>query len=205
MMEFNPELYQFIVRNLIPRIDEIPRERKKLLDPIIRYIKSGGDQVNLIFVCTHNSRRSHFAQVWAQMAAYFYDLEDVHTYSGGTEVTAVNKTVIDTLVGSGFEVNAEEGNNPVYALTFAEGEKPMTLFSKKYDHPANPKRNFAAVMTCSEADADCPVVIGASGRFPLHYQDPKVSDGKPEMHQTYQERSIQIAVEMFYVMSGVLD
>ncbi len=205
MIEFNPDLYQFIVRKVIPSIDDIPRERKKLLDPIVRYIRSGGDQINLVFICTHNSRRSHLAQVWAQVAALFYYVEDIHTFSGGTEATAFNPNAVDALRRAGFIISSKGEGNPMYSVQFSEDEKPLTLFSKKYDHVANPKRNFAAIMTCSEADADCPLVPGASGRFPLHYLDPKLSDGTPDMEKTYQERSHQIAVEMFYIMSAVAD
>lgn len=205
MFDFYPELYQYIVRRVIPSIDDIPRERRKLLDPIVRYLRSGGDQINLIFICTHNSRRSHFGQVWAQTAALFYGLEDIHTYSGGTEATAFNPRAVEALKRAGFEIEAKGEGNPIYTIKFSDEEKGLVAFSKEYGHPSNPKRNFAAVMTCSEADTACPMVPGASGRFPLHYIDPKESDGKPNEAETYDDRCFQIAVEMFYVMGAAAE
>lgn len=45
-------------------------DRKELLKPLIDYIQSKVTQqkeIRLNFICTHNSRRSHLAQVWAQV------------------------------------------------------------------------------------------------------------------------------------------
>jgi arsenate reductase len=35
-------------------------------------------------------------------------------------------------------------------------------------------------MTCSEADKNCPIVLGALDRISLPYNDPKEADGTPE-------------------------
>ena len=72
---------------------EIPAERKQLLEKIADYIKTkqaNSEAINLIYVCTHNSRRSHLGQVWAAVAANYYGVEHVFTFSGGTEATAFN-------------------------------------------------------------------------------------------------------------------
>jgi hypothetical protein len=58
-------------------------------------------------------------------------------------------------------------------------------------------------MTCSEADKNCPVVRGAAVRVALPYEDPKVADGTPAEAARYDERSRQIATEMFYLFSEV--
>ena len=47
-------------------------QRKQLLEKVADYIKTkraGNEAINLIYVCTHNSRRSHLGQVWAAVAA----------------------------------------------------------------------------------------------------------------------------------------
>jgi hypothetical protein len=46
-------------------------------------------------------------------------------------------------------------------------------------------------------------VKGANFRVAIPYVDPKVSDGKPEEAATYDERCLQIATEMLWVMQAV--
>lgn len=79
----------------------------------------------------------------------------------------------------------------------------MTCYSKTFDDAVNPSAGFAAIMTCSEADAECPIVLGADVRIKLFYEDPKVSDGSGNEEKVYGERSRQIALEMAYVFSNV--
>jgi len=184
----------------------IPAERRLVLDEMSRYIASrstAGQPVRLVFVCTHNSRRSHMAQLWAAAAARAYGIE-LSTYSGGTESTAFNPRAVDAMRRAGFRIDkTTEDANPVYHARMGDDLPPMTCFSKAYDHAPNPKTEFAAVMVCGEADRACPLVPGASGRFTVPFVDPKVSDGTPEEAATYDERCAQVAREMVYVMSRV--
>lgn len=192
---------------LIQAYDTISEERKAELQPLIDYIQSkhqNGQAINLNFICTHNSRRSHLAQIWAQCAAYFYKIPEVYCYSGGTETTALFPKVVEVLQGQGFEISKiADGNNPIYAIKMDEKSPPLIGFSKKYDHPFNPASDFAAIMTCDHADETCPFIAGANIRIPLRYEDPKVSDGTPQQTQVYWDRSVEIAREMFYAFSRV--
>jgi len=79
----------------------------------------------------------------------------------------------------------------------------MKLFSKVYNKNGNPTEGFGAMMCCDDADAKCPATFGQLIRISLHYSDPKVADNTPEEATKYDERSLQIATEMFYVMSLV--
>jgi arsenate reductase len=186
-------------------IHSISEERKTVLQPLIHYLQSKKDadqDINLNLICTHNSRRSHLSQVWAQTMAHAYSLDNVFCYSGGTEATAVFPKVIETLRNQGFEIRAlSEGNNPVYAIKFDPSDPAVIAFSKVYDDVFNAQSNFAAVMTCSHADENCPFIPGANKRIALNYEDPKLFDGTPQQDQKYLERSIQIATEMKYVFS----
>lgn len=181
----------------------IPDERKEVLQPLIEYMRSKVDisaSIALNFVCTHNSRRSHLAQIWAQTMGAHFGINDLACYSGGTEATAVYPMVIRTLTGIGFQVSDDStATNPHYNIKFGEHDAPVIGFSKKYDDPFNPSTKFAAVMTCDHADENCPFIPGAERRIPITYIDPKVSDGTPEQEATYFERSEQIATEMKYV------
>lgn len=185
----------------------ISDDRKKDLEPLIDYIQSKVNKnkdINLNFICTHNSRRSHLSQVWAQAAAYFFNVKNVHCYSGGTEATALFPIVVKTLGNAGFEISKLSAeNNPVYSIKYDENEHPIIGFSKKFDNSFNPKSDFAAIMTCSHADENCPFIIGCEQRIPVRYQDPKVFDNTPKQINKYQERSNQIATEMLYVFSQI--
>ncbi|MDN5214748.1 protein-tyrosine-phosphatase [Fulvivirgaceae bacterium BMA12] len=185
--------------------NEVNKERRDVLQPMIAYIQakvSAGEDVNLNFICTHNSRRSQLSQIWAQAAAYYYGVE-ASCYSGGVEVTAFNERAVEVIKKAGFNVTTKEKSNPIYFIFFSDDAEPISTFSKTYDDAINPTDNFAAVMTCSHADENCPFIPGAESRIPVRYDDPKAFDGTPMEAAKYEERSIEIANEMFYVFSQV--
>ncbi len=187
--------------------DKISGERKEILQPLALYIQSKTDtqeSIRINFICTHNSRRSHLSQVWAQTMAYYFNVKNVQCYSGGTESTALFPMVAQTLKSTGFQIETiSEGKNPVYSIKYAENEPPIIGFSKKLDDNFNPKSEFAAVMTCSQADGGCPFIAGTEKRIPITFEDPKAFDNSPMQAEKYQERSLQIATELFYVFSQI--
>ncbi|WP_223599142.1 low molecular weight phosphatase family protein [Chryseobacterium sp. GVT01B] len=187
--------------------ENIDTDRKEVLTSLISFIQqkvNDGEEINLNFICTHNSRRSHLAQIWAQAAATFFTIPGVHCYSGGTETTALFPKIAETLTEQGFTVfHIAETENPVYAIKYNDNGLPVMGFSKKYDSPFNPVSGFAAIMTCSQADGGCPFIPGAEKRIPITFEDPKISDNTPEQTAVYRERSLQIAEEMFYVFSKI--
>lgn len=188
-------------------VESISTERMTILQSLIDFIQAKLDQkedVLLNFICTHNSRRSHLSQVWAQVMAAHFGIPQVFTYSGGTEATAMFPKVAETLTSQGLEIMPiSEGKNPVNAIKFSENAHPIIAFSKTYDHPFNPISKFAAIMTCSQADEGCPFIAGAEKRVPLTFDDPKAFDGTPQQAEKYKERSVQIATELFYVFSKI--
>ena len=185
----------------------ITTERKQTLSPLVDYVQTkvnDGETIHINFICTHNSRRSHLSQIWAQTMAHYFGIKNVTCYSGGTEATALFPMVASTLANTGFEVKTlSEGKNPVYSIKFSENEHPVIGFSKRMDDDFNPKSDFAAIMTCSQADEGCPFVPGAEKRIPITYEDPKAFDNTPQQAEKYSERSLQIASEMFYVFSQI--
>ncbi len=192
--------------NLIPRFTEITEERKQLLQKISNYIQTKKDShqpINLVYVCTHNSRRSHFGQVWAAVAANYFGINNVHTFSGGTEATAFNPNAINALRKIGFDIT-DDGQtiNPIYTVKFADDDF-TTCFSKVYNHPQNPQQHFAAIMTCSDAEQNCPFIPGVELRIGTTYNDPKAFDNTPQQDAAYTERATQIALECLYVFSLV--
>lgn len=185
----------------------ISEERKTILQPLTDFIQlkvSKNEVVRINFICTHNSRRSHLAQVWAQTLAYHFKIKNVFCYSGGTETTALFPMVVKTLKNSGFQINAmSESENPIYSIKYSENTHPIIGFSKPVEDDFNPKSEFAAVMTCDSANEACPFVLGAESRIPITFEDPKIFDNTPQQAEKYQERSLQIATELFYVFSQI--
>ena len=195
--------------NTIENISEISvsEKRKEVLQPLVNYIQDKVDtneEIRLNFICTHNSRRSHLSQIWAQTMAFQFGIRNVFCYSGGTEATAMFTKVGETLVNQGFEIQQlSENENPVYAIKYSDNEPPIIAFSKTYFDAFNPKTNFGAIMTCNNADEGCPMVIGAEARFPIKYDDPKAFDGTEVMNEKYTECSLQIASEMCFVFAQI--
>lgn len=214
---FNQQLGHYLQKTYAS-LDTIPQERKERLEEISRFVANkikNNKIAELTFICTHNSRRSHFAQVWAKVAALYCGFTDeyVLTYSGGTEVVACNPRTVAALQRAGipveeendFSLSSSEANNPRYIVRLGEGIRPFHLYSKLYNDIANPQKDFCAVLVCSSADVGCPFVNGAEKRIYHGYEDPKISDNTPLELETYDLRCQQIATEMLYVFKKAME
>jgi len=194
-----------VIKELNPQT--ISSERKAVLQPLTDFIQSkvsNQQEIRINFICTHNSRRSHLSQVWAQTMANYFNIKNVFCYSGGTEATALFPMVVETLQKSGFQISKiSQNENPVYSIKYTDNEHPIIGFSKKLDDDFNPKSEFAAIMTCDSANEACPFVPGAEKRIPIMFEDPKAFDNTPLQAQKYLERSEQIASEMYYIFSQI--
>jgi arsenate reductase len=186
---------------------EIDKKRKVILNPLIETLKESllsNSSVNLNFICTHNSRRSHLSQVWAQIAASYYGIRNIYCYSGGTEATKVYPSVLQALENQGLHCQQLSLNeNPIYAIRYADADPPIIAFSKRYNDLFNPQQNFIALLTCNDADEQCPIVEGAKSRHVVSFQDPKIWDGKPQELKGYMEKSLEIGSEMFYIIKNL--
>jgi len=193
--------------NLTKEFSLISAERKVLLEKIADYITSKqrqNKQTNLVYICTHNSRRSHFGQVWAKVASEYFQINNISSFSGGTEVTVFNVNSINALKRVGFEIKAaNDDKNTTYHLIFDNNTDPIICFSKVYNDAKNPQSEFAAIMTCSDAEENCPFILNAELRISTTYDDPKEFDNTPIKDAKYDERCKQIALETFYVFSKV--
>ncbi|KAK3282087.1 hypothetical protein CYMTET_10159 [Cymbomonas tetramitiformis] len=208
METLNPTLGAFLVASK-GAVGDVSEDRAAALSGIaadLAKLVSGaaeGTKINLNFVCTHNSRRSHMGACAAAAVASFHGLGDrVATFSSGTEGTAFYPSAVAALRSAGFHVSTEEGTsetNPVYLICVAaDGSNPMRCWSKAYtdDSICHP---FTAIMVCDSADKGCPLIKGAQSRHSLTYQDPKAGDKTPEELEGYQTRLKQIAGEMMLV------
>jgi len=181
----------------------IPSSRLQLLDGIVLEINeflNNKKNLNFLFVCTHNSRRSQFANVWAEIAATFYNLNSIKSYSCGTEKSIVSKNTIQTLKDLGIRIeNHPSIPNAFHA--FYGKELFIDVFSKKYSDPTISKEDTIAIMTCSDADQNCPIIPYAKNRISLNFKDPKRFDNTSSFKMEYQKTGKEIAREIFYIFS----
>jgi protein-tyrosine phosphatase/arsenate reductase len=204
---FNPELDHYL-DSIESEFAGIPENRMDTLDILGEYIlkslKNSGT-AKLVFICTHNSRRSQFGQVWAAAAAEYYEIKGISTFSGGTESTAFNPGAVAALQRAGFSIeNTTPGEeNPKYLVKSRAGGPENLMFSKRYDDRSNPGKDFSAIMVCSDADEACPFLPGTAERISLPYDDPKTFDGTQQESVKYDERCREIARDLFYVFSRI--
>ena len=194
------------IQKVILDIDKVPNKRKKLLSDIADYIKQSclnENMANIIFICTHNSRRSQLAQCWSIASYQYYKLKNIKFFSGGMEITSFNLKALNALKRSGFIIDQKGQKEHVYLLKTSKNSAGKKFFSKMYDSMSNPKRKFLSIITCSDADKKCPVVKGADKKIFLPYEDPRISDGLDLEESVYDQSCYIIAQEMFYIMKKV--
>lgn len=188
-------------------LSTIPAARASLLQKLGGHIQrklDTNDEVVLNFICTHNSRRSQLCQVWADTAAFYFGINKIRAFSGGTEATAFHPNAIRVLKSIGFHISVKaKEKNPVYLILCSKQADPLSCFSKLYNDPLNSTAPFIAVTTCSDAEANCPFIPAAEARFSIKYEDPKKADGTSLEAQAYAERNRQIATEMVYLVSKI--
>lgn len=211
-LSFSPVNGQKLLKNLktyskevVTEFDQIPEERKEHLRELGDYIyqkRANSVPVKLTVICTHNSRRSHIGQMWLNVAATWYGIGEVSTFSGGTETTAFNPRAVAALNRAGFKITkTNNAENTAYKGRYLKGRQAEVLmYSKKFDDTQNPSDNFAAIMVCSEADQSCPVVPGAEARFSLPFEDPRYYDNTSSEEMEYDKTVRLIARELFFAM-----
>ena len=190
------------VVELAEAVDPIDDLRRRVLDGLAAVIAEGEPGgTDLLLVCTHNSRRSHVAMIWAVVAAHLYGFERVNTYSGGTAVTAFDPRAIAALSRAGFEVHIPRGDNPRVLVDYGPGLATPPCYSKPFDDPANPQSDYVAVMTCADADANCPYLPAARRRVPLRYRDPGHADDSEGEAAAYAGLVRQVGRELLFVFA----
>lgn len=188
--------------------DLIPENRKTLLKELgkeIHWMLEKSDSADIVFICTHNSRRSQLSELWMRAAAHHYGIKNIQTYSGGTESTAFNPRMVAAIERFGFQVKRwDHRDNPDYSINLPNEElDQQKMFSKKFSDAFNPQSDFIAVMVCSDADARCPFVQGASARVALPFLDPKAFDNTPQETQAYDDKVREIGREIIFLVQYI--
>ncbi len=210
-----PELRTYCESLLVaPRVGLSERHQMaaKQVGSWVRLRRDAGMPANVIVVCTGNSRRSSFGAMLGNIAVAFSGEEGVRFWSGGTAPSAFNPRTIRALRGIGVQVEelgelAPPGPagepNPRYVVRWGAGEADSIVeFSKRYDDTSNPQQDYCAIMVCTDADENCPVVMGASLRVSMPFEDPKEYDGQPCEAAAYAERRDQIGRAMLRILES---
>ena len=173
---------------------------------MVKYIntkRASKSEVHLNFICTHNSRRSQFCQIWAETASAYYN-KKIYCYSGGLVVTEFNINAVNTMKKCGFDVIKSGSKNPTYSLYYSNSRvRSISVFSKLYNDPANKGNSFAAITTCSDAEENCPFILNAEKRFSYNMMTQNYLIIRPNKMEKYFDCSFQIASELFYVFRNV--
>ena len=209
MAHLDPVLDQ-LIDQLTEDADRIPASRLAILASLTDHIRKhlkGREPVRLNFICTHNSRRSQMSQIWAHAAAVAYQIPRLETGSGGTEATAFHPNAVRAMQTLGFRMSPEETGenpeNPRYRISVGTGTPDLVCYSKRFEDAFPAGTAFVAVMTCSDADQNCPVVPGALARIPLTFEDPKASDGSGKEQQEYLRTAVEIGREILHVFRHI--
>ena len=201
---FYPPLHRYLMARM-SESSQIPADRRKALERISAFIAervTSGATSRLTFICTQNSRRSQMAQIWAQATARFLGVPGVSAFSGGTEATAFDPRAVSAMIRAGFRIERHaKDDNPVYLVHAGDDLPPVRAFSKAYLDPSNPTEGFCAVMTCSRADRECPVITSADERVLIPYEDPKTFDGTEQESVRYDTTCREICREMGWLFA----
>ena len=100
------------------------------------------------------------------------------------------------------QVVAKGEGNPQYRVVFEESPEAV-LFSKVFDDAENPTERVIAIMTCANADENCPFIPSAWMRLPLRYEDPKRYDDTERESSAYDETRDLIREELDHIFSMV--
>ena len=187
-------------------LNTITADKINAIEVLVNTLKKNIDlniKSKLNFICTHNSRRSQLCQVWSDTMSSYYGYTNILSFSGGTEITEVNKNIIDTLKNTGFSIKKnKDSTNPIYFVNNGL-KKNIKLFSKSYTDNFNSSEKFIAVINCSSADKSCKYVEGASERISLPFNDPGKYDRNRLKCEKYRMSNIEIASSMKYLYLNI--
>ena len=191
------------IKEFILKLNEnsISKKRLKILDKIINELNNNLLNKNypkIIFICTHNSRRSQFAEIWAHTFSFIFK-KKIKIFSAGTSKEEFNIRAINVLKKVGFKIKEDAKK---YILNFSENYNSIHMYSKDISE-LNLKNHFITIMTCADSDKNCPAIPNALARILLSYKDPKSFDNSKQETNKYIATSKKIALELFYLFKNL--
>ena len=169
--------------------------QKKRIKIIVERLYNKINSISLIvFICTHNSRRSQFCETWSKVLANRYGL-NISFSSAGTTKTSVYKEVINSLKRAGVDIN-EKG------ILNIEG-KSSILYSKTLDDIKENK--FISITNCKDAERNCPLDPRSQLNLNIFYDDPKKFDGMENEKKEYDKTCLSIAAEINVIFKSLVN
>ena len=142
----------------------ISEKRKALLNDLASSLKKeivlkeqNDDSVAVVYLCTHNSRRSHFAQVWGHIASVYFGVSNLKNLFRRYSCYACHPNTIAALKQIGFDIKCDDLSceNPLYHVYYND-EEFIECYSKANSDESLPQKDFIAVMTCSDSVTTAP-------------------------------------------------
>ncbi len=174
-----------VFNKFFSRIDSFNpnQKRKKRLDNIASVINENLNKTrSIVFLCTHNSRRSQICEVWGKVFAEIYR-KKININSAGAFKTVVHSQVYESIVKCGLVVDNKK------EIFF--DKKKFKLNSKTIDSLT--MKNFIAVMTCSNAEKSCPNDPRSIRNIKMFFNDPRIYDETDKMSREYLNTTTYIA------------
>ena len=184
-----------VFNKFFSRIDSFNpnQKRKKRLDNIASVINENLNKTrSIVFLCTHNSRRSQICEVWGKVFAEIYR-KKININSAGAFKTVVHSQVYESIVKCGLVVDNKK------EIFF--DKKKFKLNSKTIDSLT--MKNFIAVMTCSNAEKSCPNDPRSIRNIKMFFNDPRIYDETDKMSREYLNTTIYIAEELNYIFKNI--
>ena len=167
-------------------------KQKERLEKVINQInKLLGSSRSIVFICTHNSRRSQFCEFWAKYFSNHYD-KNLNIYSAGVEKTEVYNGVFKALLRCG----VKKLNNKLVI-----DKQSIRLESKTLEEIH--LKSFISIINCSDAEKNCPIDFRSIANINLKYEDPKSFDGSSSEEDEYFNTSYLIARELNYIIRNI--
>ena len=184
-----------VFNKFFSRIDSFNpnQKRKKRLDNIASVINENLNKTrSIVFLCTHNSRRSQICEVWGKVFAEIYR-KKININSAGAFKTVVHSQVYESIVKCGLIVNNKK------EIFF--DKKKFKLNSKTTDSIT--MKNFIAVMTCSDTEKSCPHDSRSVRNIKMFFNDPRIYDETDKMSREYLKTTTYIAEELNYIFKNI--
>lgn len=173
-------------------------DRKLLLNKVVEVIKSHDKEAKVVFVCTHNSRRSQAAELLLHLISEHFK-RPIITESAGTESTAFHGNMVKAFNSFGVNFLKYDLGNPLYI--YQEFGQDKYLYSKRLEELDY--QNSILITVCGDAKDNCPLILDGLAHLHLGYTDPKSFDGSDDELTGYQGKILEIGAELYYLVKRI--
>ena len=204
--KFYPNLVRFL-KETKAADQPLSLDRVERLNELALFVEERrlrNEPIKIVFTCDSNARTSLMAEIWANAAAYYFQVEDVEFYSGGLSPGQVSHKALKSMERAGFifyEFESVLGTR--YQVNYGYDAEPLEIYAKKYSAKGNPTRGYCAALTCASMIHLDPALKGVLVKIALPYEDLAFIEGTEEVDQAYDQLNASMAREMFHFMQKI--